>query len=49
VAFRRRSYRREALVVYLDEDADGSLLMWKQWSADKLQAAKVDPKRRRDE
>jgi hypothetical protein len=29
VEFRRRSYRREALIVYMDEDADGLLLMWK--------------------
>lgn len=49
VDFRRQSYRWEALVVYMDEDAEGSPLIWKWWPIEKLRAAKVDPNRPRDE
>lgn len=49
VEFRQQGRKWEALVVYMDEDAGGSPLIWKWWPVEKLRSAKVDPNKRRDE
>ncbi len=37
------SGERLALLTYMDEDAEGSPVIWKWWPITMLRAAKVDP------